>query len=306
MRPMPTSALPCSSDLFGAALEPISHFFYSHRLKLQFWDWGTEGKPALVLVHGGLDHARNWDWVARALRGEFHVYALDLRGHGNSAWAPGAMYNVAEHVLDLSALIDIIGQVPACLIGHSLGGIVALNYAGVYPERVRKAVSIEGIGFAPQHRAHDPAASRLRRWLEDVRKTEGREARSYATLEEAIRRMKEANPHLSDEVARHLTIHGTNWNSDGSFVWKFDNYARSLSPYAHGMEDVVEIFGHIACPVLLFWGEESRMPMPVNDPRVEAIRDCRFVSVANAGHWLHHDQLGLFLAETKTFLADGS
>src|SRR5580692_7615391 len=56
-------------------MEPVSHFFYSHRLKLQFWDWGSVGKPALILVHGGLDHARNWDWVARALRDDYHVYA---------------------------------------------------------------------------------------------------------------------------------------------------------------------------------------------------------------------------------------
>src|SRR6185437_10334902 len=72
------------------SMEPISHFFYSDRLKLQFWDYGDDGKPSLVLVHGGLDHARNWDWVARSLREQYHVYALDLRGHGNSAWAPGA------------------------------------------------------------------------------------------------------------------------------------------------------------------------------------------------------------------------
>ena len=93
-------------------LEPVSHFFYSDRLKLQFWDWGTDGKPAMILVHGGLDHARSWDWVARALRKDYHVYALDLRGHGNSAWAPGALYSVAEHVLDLSALADIINAFP--------------------------------------------------------------------------------------------------------------------------------------------------------------------------------------------------
>src|SRR5262249_59336916 len=92
-------------------LEPISHFFYSHRLKLQFWDWGTEGKPTVILIHGGLDHARNWDWVARALRDDYHVYAIDLRGHGNSAWAPGAPNpnsRSEEHTSELQSLTNLV------------------------------------------------------------------------------------------------------------------------------------------------------------------------------------------------------
>ena len=89
---------------YNGCLEPVSHYYYSDRLKLQFWDWGQDGLPPLLLVHGGLDHARNWDWVARSLREHFHVYAMDLRGHGNSAWAPGAIYSIAEHVLDLATL----------------------------------------------------------------------------------------------------------------------------------------------------------------------------------------------------------
>ncbi len=284
-------------------MEPISHFFYSDRLKLQFWDWGTEGKPALVLVHGGLDHARNWDAVARALHEDFHVYAIDLRGHGNSGWAPGAMYSIAEHILDLSALLDIIGEFPVYLIGHSLGGMIVTHYSGIYPERVKKLVSIEGVGFPPNHRVHGPAPERMRRWIEDVRKTEGREARSYPDLASAVARMKEANPHLSDEVAQHLTMHGTNWNSDRSMVWKFDNFVRPLAPYGHHIPDVVDIFSRIACPVLLFWGDESFIKAPVDDPRVTAIGDLRLVNVAHAGHWVHHDQLELFLGETQRFLA---
>jgi pimeloyl-ACP methyl ester carboxylesterase len=285
-------------------MEPISHFFYSNRLKLQFWDYGQDGKPSLVLLHGGLDHARNWDWVAQSLREHYHVYALDLRGHGNSAWAPGAMYSIAEYVLDLSVLLDIINDFPLGLIGHSLGGGIVLHYAGVYPDRVRKAVSIEGLGVVSEVAVQGPPSQRIRNWIEAVRNVEKRRPKSYPSLGSAIARMKEVNPHLSDEVARHLTLHGTNWNPDGSLVWKFDHYARVFAPYGYRTEDAVELLGQVACPVLLFWGLESFLPLEDDNPQLKAIRNCRFVKVPNAGHWLHHDRLDLFLRETKAFLRD--
>src|SRR5258708_39860737 len=96
-------------------------------------------------------------------------------------------------------------------------------YSGVYPERVKKVITIEGRGLPPGNKIHGPAQERMRGWIEAVRKAEQREPRSYAALEDAVNRMKEANPHLSDEVAQHLTLHGTNWQSDGSLIWKFDN-----------------------------------------------------------------------------------
>ena len=284
-------------------MEPVSHFFYSHRLKLQFWDWGSEGKPVMLLVHGGLDHARSWDWVARALREDFHVYALDLRGHGNSAWAPGALYSIAEHVLDLSALADIVRGFPVSIIGHSLGAVVSLLYAGVYPDRVAKVVAIEGVGLPPLGRMRQSTVvERIRTWIEKVRGTEQRTPHSYPDLAAAVARMKEANPFLSDAVAEHLTLHGTNWNADGSIIWKFDNYARLSAPYGMNLEEARSVLAQITSPVLLFWGRQSFATDPDAAEEATALRDRRVVKVDQAGHWVHHDQLEVFLSETKKFL----
>jgi pimeloyl-ACP methyl ester carboxylesterase len=287
-------------------MEPVSHFFYSNRLKLQFWDWGSEGKPVLILVHGGLDHARSWDWVARALRDDFHVYAMDLRGHGNSAWAPGAMYSVGEHVLDLSALADIVEGFPVSIIGHSLGAVVSLLYTGIYPDRVKKLVAIEGVLPVARRYTEKPAADRLREWVERTRATETRSTHSYPDLASAVARMKEANPFLSDDVARHLTLHGTNWNADKSLIWKFDNYARNFPPYGMSLQEGAEVLSNITCPVLMFWGKQSFAADPDGDPQAAVIRNHRIVKVDQAGHWLHHDQLGIFLKETRGFLTEPS
>jgi pimeloyl-ACP methyl ester carboxylesterase len=115
--------------------------------------------------------------------------------------------------------------------------------------------------------------------------------------------MRDANPFLTEEVAEHLTLHGTNWNADGSLVWKFDNYTRVIHPFGLDLHEAVQLLERIACPTLLFWGRQSFARDPEADPQAGAIRDKRIVKVDQAGHWLHHDQLALFLRETKHFLA---
>jgi pimeloyl-ACP methyl ester carboxylesterase len=283
-------------------MEPTSQYYYSHRLKLHFWDWGDNGRPNLILVHGSRDHARSWDPVAVSLCREFRVLAPDLRGHGDSGWATGAMYSVPEYVLDLSALIDIVGRSPVYLIGHSLGGAVVQLYAGGFPERVKKLVSIEGFGPPPEQLVPQPAHVRLRRWIENMRDYERRQPHHYASIGEAARRMREANPYLTEELARHLTLFGSNWNPDGSLTWKFDNYVRAMSPYGFNMEDALEIWRQISCPCLLFRGLDSWYVDPEKDGRIKAIRNYRLVTVPLAGHWVHHDQPARFLDETLRFL----
>lgn len=286
---------------------PTSHFHVSQRLRIHYVDWGNETAPTVVLVHGGRDHARNWDWVARDLRRDFHVIAPDLRGHGDSQWAIGGMYAVADFVLDIANLIEAIGDHEIFLVGHSLGGAISLMYAGIYPERVRKLVAIEGLGPPPAmlERLRDrPPSQRMREWIQQMRGLAARLPRRYATIEDAASRMREENEFLSDEQARHLTIHSVNRNEDGTFSWKFDNYVRSFAPYRFDVDDMRGLWSRIECPTLLVRGAASWASDPEMDGRIERFRQARLVNIAKAGHWVHHDQLDAFLAAVRVFLAE--
>jgi pimeloyl-ACP methyl ester carboxylesterase len=283
---------------------PTSHYAYSQRLKLHYVDWGNADKPLLVLVHGGRDHARNWDWVAMDLRRDYHVIAPDLRGHGDSQWSIGGSYSMIDYTLDLAQLLGAVGGSSVILVGHSLGGSVALQYAGTYPDRVRKLVAIEGLGPPPSMIRDTPAGERMRTWVGEMQGLARRHPRRYASLDEAVARMREANPRLTAEQARHLTIHGCYRDEDGTYLWKFDNYVRAASPYLFNMRDARELWGNITCPVLLFRGTESWASDPEKDGRATAFKSYRLINVPDAGHWVHHDQLETFLRETRRFLAE--
>ena len=285
-----------------ASLEPASHYFYSDRLKLQFWDWGTEGKPVLILVHGSRDHARSWDWIAHALRDDYHVYALDLR---DTAIAPGSgrpLQRAGTHPGP-----DRVRRYHRGIPGAADWALAGCDGVAVFLGDIsgesREAGGDRGSGRGTAGVDAETASERMRNWIEKTRALEDHAARTYTNLAAAVARMKEANPFLTDEVAEHLTLHGTNWNADGSLVWKFDNYTRVIHPFGLGLEEAVQILGQITCPTLLFWGRESFARDPDVDPQAAAIRNKTIVKVDQAGHWLHHDQLGLFLRETKRFLA---
>jgi len=288
------------ADIIG----PTSHFFYSQRLKLHYVDWGNPAKPLAILVHGGRDHSRAWDFVALDLRRHFHVVALDLRGHGDSDWAIGGAYSITDHVLDLGQLINALdSRQPVTLIGHSLGAGVVLQRAGVFPEAVGAVVAIEGLGPPGAMIRETPAHERMESWVTDMLALAQRKPRGYQTVEQAMVRMREANPHLSLELARHLTIYGVRRNENGTFSWKYDNYTRATSPYLFNLSDAMQIWSRIRCPVSLVRGDSSWAGDWERDGRLNAFRTSELRTIAGAGHWVHHDKLAEFLAAVHSFLA---
>ena len=288
------------------AAGPTSRVYFSQRLRLHYVDWGSPDAPPLLLLHGGRDHCRNWDWVATAFRDKYHVIAPDLRGHGDSAWSASGHYTMASYIYDLAQLIHQQKMAPVSIVAHSLGGNIALRYSGIYPENVHRLVAIEGLGPGPRSHAEadkKPIAERMRAWIDAQRAYSGRQPHRYRTVEEAYARMQEANAHLTAEQARHLTQHGVNQNEDGTYSWKFDQYVRLWPAYDMAREAIAELWSRIACPTMLVYGQESWARNPAEDGRLDYFRNATVLAVPGAGHWVHHDQLDFFVRHVSEFLA---
>ena len=282
---------------------PRSRFFQSQRLKLHYAEWGEPGGKPLMLVHGGLDHARSWDWVADALGDAYHIVAPDLRGHGDSDWVIGSSYPTADSIYDVRHLFAHLGWKRAPIVAHSLGGVITLQLAGAFPDLVDRLLVVEGWRYSMYGEFLNkapPVEERVRKWVGLVDALGQREPRHYPTLESAIARMREANPRLTPAQAHHLTLHGCRRNADGTYSWKYDNYVRAIAPYRFDTHEHEQLWSLIKCPVLLVSG---RGGFAVDPAQVLAhVSTGRAVMFEDAGHWVHHDKLDEFVALVRDFL----
>ena len=177
-------------------------------------------------------------------------------------------------------------------------------FTGAYPDLVTRLVIIEGVGLYP----HDEGAPdvRLRQWIDNNYSLSARVPRRYPTLEDAYQRMQDTNPHLSPDQARHLTIHGSNLNEDGTYTWKFDNYTRTPRPYDIPNEDLVALWQRITCPVLIVNSRQGYPHRIGQDDTLRHFKDVRLYEIDDAGHWTHHDQLGTCVDVIDEFLGNAA
>lgn len=290
----------------GEPVEPTQHFYESQRLKLSYWSWGDPTTPPLFIYHGARDHARSFDRVARAFCDRYHVITPDLRGHGDSEWAIGGYYGMPEQVLDMARLIELHGG-RGHVVAHSMGARVALYAAGTFPEHFRSLVTIEGASLTAGSRfARRPLADpeQLRRWARRASSFEGQQPKLYRTLEEARERMMEADARLSPEFALHLTRYAMR-EVDGGYVWKFDNWVRGRQSDEISSDSVRGFWEAVECPVLQIVGGDSHFGKHMQSEQdLRWFRDARYLSVPDAGHWVHHDQLDAVVQAVASFLDD--
>lgn len=282
---------------------PTSHSYFSQRLRLHYLDWGNEGAPTLLLIHGVQDHCHSWDWVSHELCRDYHVVVPDLRGHGDSEWSHGSSYNTLDYVYDIAQLVDQGSLAPMHIIAHSMGGNIASIYAGTWPEKVKSFISVEGVGgWRGWFQDMSHPQQRVRAWVDNLRQLAGRVPRRYETLGDAFARMQKSNPHLSEEQAKHLTIHGANRNEDGTYTWKFDNYTHSRAAYNMPYDDMIALWEKIDCPMLMINATNGYGHRTGQGDSVNYFHGAEIVNVDNAGHWVHHDQFELFIKLVRDFL----
>lgn len=285
---------------------PISQSFISQRTRLHYADWGNTQAPPLILQHGGRDHCRSWDWLAEELRHDWHVICPDLRGHGDSEWTSTGYYPMTSYVYDFTQLVHQLELAPVTIVAHSLGGNIATRYTGMYPENVRKLVTIEGLGLSPKVQAtmaETPWYERTKQWFDAKRDSASRLPKRYDTFEDALNRMHEANSYLSRPQAEHLTRHGAIRNEDGTWSWKFDPHLHAWPPDDLSQSQIEELWGRIACPTLMIYGNDSWASNPMKDGRIQYFGDnVRVSAYDRAGHWVHHDRFEDFTAEVRGFI----
>jgi pimeloyl-ACP methyl ester carboxylesterase len=248
--------------------------------------WGNPSAPELVLLHGGGANAHWWDHVAPRLSERFHVVALDFRGHGDSdhpvAVEPGAFQR------DLQALLQHLAAPSAVLLGHSMGGHVALSHAAHHGAVMgpRAVVAVEVTrGAARQERRRMRLALAARR--------------SYATREQAIARYRflPPAPHASEELRRRVA-EGSVQEQDGRFSFKFDPRWFTIPPTPR--PDLTRV----AAPTLVVRGAESTLLSPDGaDELAREIPGARLAVIPAAGHNVHIDQPDAFTREVDVFLA---
>ena len=265
-------------------LLPAQRLLTANRLTHNLLTWGNRG-PVVLLLHGFLEHAHAWDWVApRLAEAGYRVFALDWRGHGDSEWiGAGGYYHFADYTADLAFVVRELGG-SAALVGHSMGGNAALIYAGTEVERVTAVVTIEGIG--PPGCDPESAPDSFSAWLQDLERIDHRQGRAL-TLEEATKRLRERFPAFSEEVAQHMAEFGTRENS-GKRFWKFDPLHQTKSPQPHYVAQAQAFWHRIACPVLYIEGAVSfvRLPSPDVAERLAVLGASR-ATIEGAGHHPH-------------------
>ncbi len=272
---------------------PTDRFCLVDGLRLHYLDWGTKGLPPMVLLHGFAVTAHAWDFFSLTARTSFHVHALDHRGHGESAWAPDGDYRRERHAADLVTVVNALGLSSLVLVGHSLGGSVALLAATQMPERVRALVIVDST-LGPRH-----GVSAIQRF------TQGPDI--FPSLDAFADYAASLNPRRTRAGLLRTLQFNAHQLPDGQWTWKYDKKLRDperprLPPDFEAMWSALTT---LPCPILYVRAGEGSHLADEFVPVLESLAPrVRIVTVPDAAHSVMGDNPVAFAAVVRGFLDD--
>lgn len=263
---------------------------------------GNVGVP-LVLVHGWMDVAASYQFVVDALADAFAqgrtILAPDWRGYGQTGTLGADNFWFPDYLADLDFLLDHYapGQ-PVDLVGHSMGGNVAMLYAGVRPERIRRLVNLEGFGMPATRPSQAPA--RFAKWMDELKSLHKGEMalKPYHDVDGVARRLMRTNPRLSQDKADWLALHWAAPDAQGQWRILGDAAHKITNAQLYRVDEVLEIYQRISAPTLAieasddslgkWW--EGKYTLAQYHERLQSVPQVTTAVIADAGHMLHHDQ----------------
>lgn len=285
-----------------------SEFIPVRELTYHVRHWGAESAPTLFMLHGWMDISASFQFVIDHLQRDWHVIAPDWRGFGLSEASHADSYWYPDYLGDLDAiLLHYAGQSPVNLLGHSMGGNVAMIYAGVRPQRIAKLINLEGFGLPPSKPSQMPG--RYAAWLDELMAPPT--LSTYASQLEVAQRLQKTNPRLPDDRAFMLAGYWAAPNAAGRWEILADAAHKKTNPQLYRVDEVLACWQAITAPVLWVEADDSHLWKWLGsreqaraeiDRRMAVLADVTRALIPDAGHMLHHDQPQMLAGMIERFL----
>ncbi|MEO5796170.1 MAG: alpha/beta hydrolase [Rhodoferax sp.] len=286
------------------------------RYHVRQWGQPRPGQPPLVLVHGWMDVAASYQFMVDAFAGERHTIAPDWRGFGLTGSGGVDSFWIPDYLGDLDFLLDHYAPGQAVdLVGHSMGGHIAMLYAGIRPERIRRLVNLEGFGMPATKPSQAPG--RFAQWMDGLHSLHQGEMglKTYLDLGGVARRLMKTNPRLPQDKADWLAQHWAQPHTlaDGSSAWQIlgDPAHKLRNPQLFRVEEVLAVYQRITAPTLSVEASDDSLArwglgytLAEYHQRLQSVPQATVAVIQDAGHMLHHDQPEALARLVEAFLVE--
>ncbi len=288
-------------------------------LQYHLWQWSLgpprPDLPPLVMVHGWMDVGASYQFMVDALSDEFlrgrRLIAPDWRGFGKTTTSADNFW-FPDYLADLDFLLDALSpDQPVDLLGHSMGGNITLCYAGARPQRIRRAINLEGFGLAASRPSQAPG--RYAQWMDELKALHAGtlDMRSYPDAQSVARRLMKTNPRLQEDKAQWLAQRWAQPDAQGQWRILGEAAHKIKNAYLYRWDEMQAIWQRIAAPVLSIEASDDSLnqwwkggyTLQDYHERLKNIAQVQVARIDNAGHMLHHDQPQVLAQAVEAFLA---